>query len=212
MKKCLVLLIISILLCGCVSININVDNSKHEEVKELKKEEVNNTSYEELGNEANKILEKDNISEKEESRVKSIFLTLTDFLFNGGEIKGKTFKDLTTEAKSKFYDMYYKLSDKMEEKFPNYKEEFPARARETVSNIKDKLLEVRENIKNEYREFVGEEQYGLLEETYESSKENLSEVYDIYKPYIDGAKEKGKSAYDSAKEKASNWYQEYKES
>ena len=141
MKRIGIIVLVSILLCGCVSININVDNSTNAEVQELTSEEVNNTSYEELGNEANSILEKDNISKKEESRVKSIFLTLTDFLFNGGTIKGKTFEDLTVEAKTKFFDMYNKLSEKMEEKFPNYKEEFPAKAKETVSNIKDKMID-----------------------------------------------------------------------
>lgn len=212
MKKILFILLISILLCGCVSININVDNSKNEVVKELKKEEVDNTSYEKLGEEATNILEKDTISEKEESRVKSVFLTLTDFLFNGGTINGRTFEDLTVEAKSKFFDMYYKISNLMEEKFPNYKEEFPEKAKNTVSDLKNKMSDLKDKIKDEYREFVGDEQYEILEDTYESSKENLSEVYDIYKPYIDEAKEKGKSAYENAKEKASNWYQEYKES
>lgn len=212
MKKVISILLIGVLLCGCVSININVNNPKEETIKELKEEEVNTTSYEKLGQEATTILEQEKINPEEESRAKSIFITLTDFLFNDGEIKGKTFKELTLEAKSNFYDMYYKIANMMEEKFPNYKEEVPAKAKETFSNLKDKMSTLKDKIKDEYREYVGEEQYQILEDSYQESMEDLSEVYDVYKPYIDIAKEKAKSAYGTAKEKASDWYQEYKES
>ena len=39
----------------------------------------------------------------------------------------------------------------------------------------------------------------------------MKDVYDIYKPYIDEAKEKTKSGVQKAKEKLSEWYKNYKE-
>lgn len=210
MKKIIIILLCCILVTGCI--NINIGTKDNTPVKELTKEETKNTNYESLGEEATNILEKEEITKEEESRVKRIYLTLTDFLFNGGKINGKTFEDLTIEAKSKCYDIYLKLSNLMEEKFPNYKEEFPKKAKETVSNLKDKMTELKDKIKNEYREFVGEEQYQILEDSFNEDKGNLEDVYETYKPYIDNAKEKTKGAYQKAKEKASNWYQEYKES
>ena len=79
--------------------------------------------------------------------------------------------------------------------------------------FKDKIYhEFQRYILNKYKESVGEDGYKETQDAYESDKENLNNVYDTYKPYIEKGKEKAKSSYEKAKEKVSSWYQEYKES
>ena len=46
---------------------------------------------------------------------------------------------------------------------------------------------------------------------YEDGKQDMKDVYDVYKPYIDTGKEKVKSGAKKAKEKLSEWYKNYKE-
>ena len=224
MKKYLII-IICLLLCGC-SININInsnDNNKSSidkgEVKEnlILEDKISNedvveddkfVSYvEDVSEEVDTIVSKKEVSEKEEHVLRNTFITLTDFIFYGGEIKGKTFAELKEDSKEKVLDIYSKIDAKLEEKVPNYKEDL----KEGYSDVKQMILDLRDKIKSEYKDFVGEEGYDYQTQLYEDGKQNMKDVYEEYKPYIDSGKEKAKEYYESAKDYLNNWYQEYKE-
>lgn len=68
--------------------------------------------------------------------MKSTFITLVDFIFYDGSIKGKKFSELTTSAKAKI--VYYTLliDSGIDSKWPNYKENIENK----YNNIKAKLL------------------------------------------------------------------------
>lgn len=162
--------------------------------------------------EVNRIADAKTVDKSDENILKNTFITLTDFIFYDGEIKGKKFSELTAECKEKVIDIYTKIDSKIEEKFPNYKENIKSTSKKVYSNVKDKVIDIKGKIQEEYKERVGDEGYQNTVDAYNEDKENVKDVYDTYKPYIDASKEKAKSTYDKAKEKVSNWYKDYKES
>lgn len=165
-----------------------------------------------VANEVDRITLNENSSQKDKNILKNTFITLTDFIFYDGEIKGKKFSELTASCKEKVIDIYTKIDNKIENKFPNYKENIKSTSKKVYNNVKEKALDIKTKIQNEYRERVGDEGYKNTVDAYNEDKSNVKNVYDTYKPYIDEGKSKAKSAYESAKEKAANWYQNYKES
>ena len=140
------------------------------------------------------------LEEGNESRIKSTYNVLTDFIFNGGTIKGYTFNELTTEAKEKIMNTYHKIDNYIESKFPNYK-----------SNIKDKAIEIKDKAIDKYHEINTEENRQEVKETYEDIKEKVSpyaeEIKDSFKEEVESAKEDYKSIYDIFK----NWLNKDKE-
>lgn len=165
-----------------------------------------------VSNEVDRITLNESPSQKDKNILKNTFITLTDFIFYDGEIKGKKFSELTASCKEKVIDIYTKIDNKIESKFPNYKENIKSTSKKVYNNVKEKAADIKTKIQDEYRERVGDEGYQNTVDAYNEDKSNVKNVYDTYKPYIDEGKSKVKSAYESAKEKAANWYQNYKES
>ncbi len=77
-----------------------------------------------------------------ESSIKSGFITVVDFLFYEGEIKGKTFSDLSDSAKIKVLKLVFSIDQKIEAYFPNYKEEISATGSKIYTNVKSKAIEL----------------------------------------------------------------------
>lgn len=83
--------------------------------------------------------------EKDSSVSKSLkegFITIVDFLFYGGTIKGRTFKDLSDTAKIKVLKIFFSIDSQIEKHFPNYKEELSERGNHIYTNLKEKALEL----------------------------------------------------------------------
>lgn len=165
-----------------------------------------------VSGEVDRITLSENPSKSDQNILKNTFITLTDFIFYDGTIKGKKFSELTASCKEKVIDIYTKIDSKIESRFPNYKESIKSTSKKVYSNVKEKVIDVKTKIQDEYRERVGEESYQNTVDAYNEDKSNIKDVYETYKPYIDEGKNKAKSTYENAKEKASNWYQKYKES
>ena len=162
--------------------------------------------------EVDTIVSKEEPTTNDEKTLKNTFITLTDFIFYDGTIKGKKFSDLTSACKEKVLDLYTKIDNKIENKFPNYKENIKTTSKKVYNNVKEKVKGAKEKVQEEYKNYVGEENYQNTVDSYNEGKSDVSNVYDTYKPYIEQGKEKAKSAYNSTKEKIAEAYQNYKES
>lgn len=220
----IILSIIIVILCG-VTFNLYCNNKKIESIKKdnttvekRETKEINTEDYnkvigyiEELNSDIEIITNKEDISEKEENKLKDIFITLTDFIFYNGEIKGKTFSELTNELKNKVINIYENIDLKIESRFPNYKEKIKDNGIKSYINVKSKLKEIKNNIIDEYKNKVGEERFNIIKDTYEDGKKDIDDVYNEYKPIIEEGKETGKSIIIETKERISKWYKEYKE-
>ena len=159
----------------------------------------------------NDIVNKEETSQNEENVLRNTFITITDFIFYDGEIKGKKFSEVTDSCKEKIIDIYTKIDAKIESKYPHYKENIKDTTKKVYTGAVEKAKEVKEGIKQKYKDYVGEERYNNTEEIFEDDKQNVKDVYEAYKPYIEEGKEKAKSGIEKAKEKLSEWYQNYKE-
>ncbi|MBE6157220.1 MAG: hypothetical protein E7160_00270 [Firmicutes bacterium] len=222
MKKYLVLIVMMIfLLTGCdkndilkEAKNINDNYQKQENIIKDTQETNNEDDLVKYLNDVED--EVDKLTTKKESitiknKLKNTFITLTDFAFYGGTIKGMTFNELSDTAKTKVLNIIDSIDTKINNKYPNYKETIKEKSKKTYSNVKEKLKETKKSIIENYKNKVSEETYNNTVEAYTSDVESIKEAYAPYKPVVDEAKEQTKEAYKKAKEKASEWYNNYKE-
>lgn len=198
--------IIVILLVVCLYFIYNKDNEKNE-VKEdqvvettqpikeeTKEEKVENYFNEEISKDEN-LLKED--TKENQSKLKKSFITLTDFIFYNGEIKGTTFKELKTDTQNKLLEKWNYLDSKIENKYPNYKEKTFKFTEDKYTKVKEKAKELKDLIKGIYDEKVKTEE---IEEKKEVVKEKTKEVT-----------EKAKEKKDELKSKLKSWYEEYRE-
>lgn len=73
--------------------------------------------------------------------IKEKFVKVVDFLFYGGAIGNVTFDSLTTSTKLKILQMTMIIDEKIERKFPNYKENISSTGSNIYTNLKAKVLE-----------------------------------------------------------------------
>lgn len=185
--------------------NTIIEESNQETIEQ---EENIETYVEEINNEVTEITAKEVLTEDDKITLKNTFITLTDFIFYDGKIKGKTFNELTTTAKQKVISIYETIDSKIEEKFPGYKETIKETTTKTYTNLKEQLSDIKDNLLTSYREEVGEENYNdqnkLLDESINTMKDSFS-------PVIDTIVDKSKEIYETTKEKADTWYKNWKE-
>lgn len=224
MKK-VVILSICLLFLATACTNKNESKSTSPKKEETTKEIVlvtENTNKEEpvsddevveyinnVTNEVSELNSEKSLSQKTKESLKKTFITLTDFIFYDGTIKGKTFKELSSEAQEKVLELYEKLDSKIESVFPNYKEEIKDTSTKTYSKVKEKAKELKEKIKSIYIERVGKDTYQKEMEIIENTKDKVVEKAS---PIISDVKDKAKETYTKTKDKLDKWYKNFKES
>lgn len=139
------------------------------------------------------------------SSLKESFITLTDFIFYGGTINNKTFKELTDEVKIQVLTYYNNLNNKIDEKYPRLREGIKKQGSKTYTNIKERTIELKDKVLNSYKEKVGEKAYNELVKT-------INDDLERYKESVATVEEKIGEAYQNTKNKLDTWYQKFKES
>ena len=129
------------------------------------------------------------------SKVKAEIIKITDFIFNGTEINGHTFDELTEQAKLYVMDLLVKIDAKIEEVHPGYKDEIKIKVKDYTDRITDRYYEITEKICTE----MGTTACNQAKKDVEKMKVNFNLTLDL-------AKIIGKSAVESLKE----WYEIFK--
>lgn len=222
---------IALLLTGCL-IGITYANKKNEEVKEEIKEKEDNNKEEikidrKLNDNENKdAIKNDNYNEKdnividelnntlnniEEStqdenfkdKASSTFISIVDFLFYDGTIKGISFDELTEKGKEKVLEISSKIDVKLEEKCPGYKEKISNSTSKAYQKASKIIKKGAKNINDFAKSALGDENYQAIidakDELVKYSKESLN--------YVTGA---GSKVFNNTKEKLNEWYQNFK--
>lgn len=222
---------IALLLIGCL-IGITYANKKNEEVKEEIKEKEDNNKEEikidrKLNDNENKnTIKNDNYNEKdnividelnntlkniEEStqdenfkdKASSTFISIVDFLFYDGTIKGISFDELTEKGKEKVLEISSKIDVKLEEKCPGYKEKISNSTSKAYQKASEIIKNGAKNINDFAKNALGDENYQTIidakDELVKYSKESLN--------YVTGA---GSKVFNNTKEKLNEWYQNFK--
>lgn len=222
---------IALLLIGCL-IGITYANKKNEEVKEEIKEKEDNNKEEikidrKLNDNENKnTIKNDNYNEKdnividelnntlkniEEStqdenfkdKASSTFISIVDFLFYDGTIKGISFDELTEKGKEKVLEISSKIDVKLEEKCPGYKEKISNSTSKAYQKASKIIKNGAKNINDFAKNALGDENYQAIidakDELAKYSKEALN--------FVTGA---GSKVFNNTKEKLKEWYQNFK--
>lgn len=222
---------IALLLIGCL-IGITYANNKNEEVKEEIKEKEDNNKEEikidrKLNDNENKdAIKNDNYNEKDnividelnntlnniekstrdenfKDKASSTFISIVDFLFYDGTIKGISFDELTEKGKEKVLEISSKIDVKLEEKCPEYKEKISNSTSKAYQKASKIIKKGAKNINDFAKSALGDENYQAIidakDELVKYSKESLN--------YVTGA---GSKVFNNTKEKLNEWYQNFK--
>ena len=193
---------------------IITNNTNDKSIFNDKNLSINNNSYENKDNFVNYLENVNNEVDKvnDENILKNTFITLTDFIFYDREIKKTKFKDLTSSVKEKVLNIYEEIDSKIENKFPGYKENIKSNSLRTYNNIKDKLDDLRNNLLNNYKNSVGEDEFNDTIDSFNEGKESMNDTINTYKPYVEDGKAKAKEYIAQKKDELNDWYQQYKNS
>lgn len=199
----------NLILTSCSNNNYNdksavIENNSNEiiiddEIKEIKSnDEIIISYFEETEKNIKEIINSDNKNIKQVSSEKII--TLIDFLFYDGEIKGIKLDEITDETKEKLLAIILKIDTKIEEKIPGYKitisdkynialtwlkektnngivkiDEFLSENIDDYDQIKEEFNEVIENTKDDFEEVknIASDGYSKVKEYYEKWRENI---------------------------------------
>ena len=217
-KKIIIISIVSgiaLLLIGCL-IGITYANNKNEEVKEEIKEKEDNNKEEikidiKLNDNENKDAIKNTLKNIEEStqdenfkdKASSTFISIVDFLFYDGTIKGISFDELTEKGKEKVLEISSKIDVKLEEKCPGYKEKISNSTSKAYQKASKIIKNGAKNINDFAKNALGDENYQAIidakDELAKYSKEALN--------FVTGA---GSKVFNNTKEKLKEWYQNFK--
>ena len=215
MKKLFIMVLIStIIITGCSKPTTEVKVTDKYEYNLIEEEVISSdeefvTYINNVEQEVTTITEQEEVTAEDQKVLENTFITLTDFIFYGGEINGVTFDELTDSAKEKVLDLYDKIDTKIESVFPNYKENIASKSQDVYANLKKEITELKDKIKDKYIDKHGQDKYDNLENAYNESKENLKDsAQNTYETLKDVSTE----FYENTKNKAENWYKNYKES
>ena len=121
-------------------------------------------------------------------KIKTGFQTIYNFLFHGGTIKDTTFKELRTETKLKILEKSLEIDYKIDQKFPNYKENIKAKCHDLKSKAVSKYLQITDDICTKNESFC------------QSTKENFNTMKNSFSLTVDFIKEATKKGGNKIKE------------
>ena len=210
--------------------NVPKNDLENENVNEIKEETKGKEIYEEVPKKNNEAIKneitKPSLSNKDNTiinemnntlssidaessssnfsdKAKATFISIVDFLFYDGTIKGITFNELTDEGKQKFLEIANKIDVKLEEKAPGYKDKISS----TTSNAYNKASEIIKSGASSLNNFVKEK---LGDENYNSIIDAKDELVKYSKNALNLVGSAGSKLFSSTKDKLNDWYQNFK--
>lgn len=134
---------------------------------------------------------------------KSTFITLVDFIFYDGTIKGVTFDELTESGKQKVLELASKIDNSLEEKSPGYKDKISDTAGKVLNKASAIIKDNATNMDNFAKENLGEENYQALIDASQKFKEKSKDALNF-------VQDSGSKILNSTKDKLDKWYQNFK--
>lgn len=181
--------------------NKDVSNNK-DTIKNDNYNEKDNIVIDELNNTL-KNIEKSTRDENFKDKASSTFISIVDFLFYDGTIKGISFDELTEKGKEKVLEISSKIDVKLEEKCPGYKEKISNSTSKAYQKASEIIKKGAKNINDFAKNALGDENYQAIidakDELAKYSKEALN--------FVTGA---GSKVFNNTKEKLNEWYQNFK--
>lgn len=181
--------------------NKDISNNK-DTIKNDNYNEKDNIVIDELNNTL-KNIEESTQDENFKDKASSTFISIVDFLFYDGTIKGISFDELTEKGKEKVLEISSKIDVKLEEKCPGYKEKISNSTSKAYQKASEIIKKGAKNVNDFAKSALGDENYQAIidakDELVKYSKESLN--------YVTGA---GSKVFNNTKEKLNEWYQNFK--
>lgn len=178
------------------------DNENKDTIKNNNYNEKDNIVIDELNNTL-KNIEESTQDENFKDKASSTFISIVDFLFYDGTIKGISFDELTEKGKEKVLEISSKIDVKLEEKCPGYKEKISNSTSKAYQKASEIIKKGAKNINDFAKSALGDENYQAIidakDELAKYSKEALN--------FVTGT---GSKVLNSTKEKLNEWYQNFK--
>lgn len=145
-----------------------------------------------------------NANDKDFSKkAKATFISIVDFLFYDGTIKGVTFNELTEKGKTEVLKLANKIDTTLEEKSPGYKETISATTSKAYKKASQIIKDSANDINNFAKESLGDENYNSIIE----AKDELLLYSKNALNFITGNSSK---ILNDTKNKLNDWYQDFK--
>lgn len=138
------------------------------------------------------------------SSASNAFISITDFIFYGGEIKGVTFEQISDSSKLTILNVAKSMDNTISNKWPTYKEDIKDTTGKAYSATTSKISEGISYLDKKIEEAVGKDPY-------DGFKEGASNAADEIKDVAGNVFEAGKEIAGDAKEKVKSWYENFKE-
>ncbi len=161
-----------------------------------------NTIINEMDNTLNSI-NTESSSSNFSDKAKATFISIVDFLFYDGTIKGVTFNELTDAGKQKVLELANKIDVKLEEKAPGYKDKISS----STSSAYNKASEIIKSGASSLNNFAKEK---LGDENYNSIIDAKDELVKYSKNALNLVGSAGSKLFSSTKDKLNDWYQNFK--
>lgn len=134
-------------------------------------------------------------------KVSEKVVTLVDFLFYDGEIKGITRTDISDETKNKLMNIIEKVDTKIEKRFPDYKEKISDKTSDALNFIKEKGTNGIHKLDDYLNQKV---------DNYDEFKDVANSIISNTKDDFNEVKDLAKSGFSKVKDYYENWREDVK--
>ncbi len=194
MKKLILLILMLLVLSGCQKVKENVTYTENDKIAIA--------NFEKIEASVDAMLENDKTKEVQKE-AKGIFISVVDFIFYDGEIKGVTFKELSEEGKKKVLQIAASIDQKIESSFPNYKENISKKAGSALAKAGELIKKGANNINDFAEQNLGEENYQAIIDAKDELASYTKSALDLVEDLAGSLLNKGVDALQ-------NWYQNFK--
>ncbi len=136
-------------------------------------------------------------------KAKGVFISLVDFCFFDGEIKGITFDELTTKGKEKVLQIVNKIDEKIENKFPGYKEKITTKTTSAFNKASSLIKKGANNINEFAKDKLGDENYQAMIEEKDELVLYTKNAWNLVKNF-------SSNIWQKTKDKLTKWYENFK--
>ena len=184
-----------------VNVTIDSDDSAISEAtyEETNKDEIVLKYYQDEETKIKRLLNSNDKDMKQ--KVSEKVVTLVDFLFYDGEIKGITRTDISDETKNKLMNIIEKVDTKIEKRFPDYKEKISDKTSDALNFIKEKGTNGIHKLDDYLNQKV---------DNYDEIKDVANSIISNTKDDFNEVKDLAKSGFSKVKDYYENWREDVK--
>ena len=141
---------------------------------------------------------------KDDKTFKGVFISLVDFLFYDGKIKGITFAELTDQGKQKVLSITARIDEKIEAKFPGYKEKISSKTSAAFNKISELIKKGAANVNEFAKDKLGETDYQALIDEKDELVLYTKNAFSLVKNF-------STSIWEKSTAKIKEWYENFRE-